>query len=59
LIPARLLPVVAADVEPVVDHDGPDPGRGAVRDAVFPKRRDMQVVCLPILRSSSAGQFVL
>src|SRR5947207_4810404 len=45
LIPARLLSVVAADVEGVIDRDRPNPRRGAVRHPVLTERRDVQIVC--------------
>src|SRR5437667_386839 len=35
LIPTRLLPVVAAHIERVVDGDGPDPGRRAVGQPIL------------------------
>src|SRR5271168_553171 len=38
LIPARLLPVIAAHVEGVVDRDGPDPCRSAVCHLVLAER---------------------
>ncbi len=44
LIPARALPVVAAHVEGVIDRDGPDPRRGAVRHSVLAERCDVQVI---------------
>jgi len=38
LVPARVFPAVTADVESVVDGDGPDPRRGAVRHAILAER---------------------
>ena len=46
LVPTRLLSVVSAHVEGVVDRDGPDPRRGAVRYPVLTERRDVQVIGL-------------
>src|SRR5260221_14107800 len=46
LVPTRVLPVVAAHVEGVVDRDGPNPRRGAVRPPVRTERCDVQVICL-------------
>ena len=44
LIPARSLATVGAHVERVVHRDGPNPGRGAIRDAVLTERRNVQVI---------------
>jgi hypothetical protein len=38
LIPTRILPVLAAHVEGVVDRDGPNPRRGAIRNPIFTER---------------------
>src|SRR5439155_25995666 len=40
LIPTRLLSVIAADVEDVIDRDGPNPRRTAVRYPVLTERGD-------------------
>src|SRR3954471_22620965 len=44
LIPAGLLAVVAPNVQPVIDDNGPDPGRRPVGHAVLAERRDVQIV---------------
>src|SRR5205823_10603864 len=46
LAPTRLPPIVAADVEGVVDRDGPDPRWSAVSHAILAERRDVQVIGL-------------
>src|SRR5260221_313384 len=46
LVPTRVLPVVAAHVEGVVDRDRPYPRRGAVRHPILTERRDVQVIGL-------------
>src|SRR5437667_9155693 len=46
LVPTRILPVVTAHVEPIVDHDRPYPCGRAVRYAILAERRDMQIVRL-------------
>ena len=46
LVPTRILPVVAAHVEGVIDRDGPNPRRGAVRHPVLTERCDVQVIGL-------------
>src|SRR5262249_5962528 len=45
-IPTRVLPVVSAHVECIIDRDGPNPGRRPVRHAVFAERCDVQVISL-------------
>src|SRR5207237_4513580 len=44
LIPAGLLPVVAANVQAVIDDNRPDPRWRAVDHAVLAERRDVQIV---------------
>src|SRR5882762_6663536 len=45
-VPPGVLPVVRTHVECTVDHDGPDPGRGAVGNPILAERRNVQVVGL-------------
>ena len=44
LIPTGLLPVVSTHVEGVINYDGRNPCRGAVRLTVFAKWRNVQVI---------------
>ena len=46
LIPTGLLPVVSTHVEGVINYDGPNPCRRAVRLTVFAKWRNVQVIGL-------------
>src|SRR5579875_89848 len=44
LVPAGFLPVVCPHVECIIDHDRPDPSRGAIGLAVLAEWRNVQVI---------------
>src|SRR5258708_13720076 len=59
LIPARILPIVAAHVEGVIDRNGPNPSGGAVRHPPSRNGEMCKSSASAILRSSSFSHEII